>query len=99
MVDKSIKRIWLICLCLVSLSLAGCFHIPDDDWLPSKNKVNTWIKEDGVEQALNSFINWVDTVSQRKETKNDEVNEMDTHKDELSIEIENLDNEEANIEE
>jgi len=36
------KKIWLFCLCLASLGLVGCFHIPDEDWLPSRNKVNTW---------------------------------------------------------
>ena len=74
MINISIKRIWLICLCLASLSLAWCFHVPDEDWLPSRNKVETTQKDDNVEQALNSFMYWVDMVSsQRNAMKNDEV--------------------------
>lgn len=76
MANKSIKRIWLVCLCLVSLSLTWCFHVPDEDWLPSKSKTETSkSKEDAqVEEALNSFMDWLDMVSsQRDEIKNDET--------------------------
>ena len=76
MVNQSIKRIWFICLCLACLSLAGCFHIPDEDWLPSKNKVDIWdIQEDDqVEQALNSLIDWIDIISlQRTQVKDDDA--------------------------
>ena len=59
------KKIWLFCLCLVSFSLAGCFHIPDEDWLPNKNKIKTEdLKEDDdVEQAINSLVQWIDKIS------------------------------------
>lgn len=59
------KKIWLLCLCLASLNLVGCFHIPDEDWLPSKNKVNTWNieKQDEMDQAINSFMDWLDMIS------------------------------------
>ena len=76
MIGKSVKKIWLVCLCLASITIAGCFHIPDEDWLPSRNKVKTWnIQEDvQVEQALNSFIDWIDIVSsQRNEIMNEKV--------------------------
>ena len=58
------KRIRLICLCLASLGLAWCFHVPDEDWLPSRNKAKTEdVKNDEVEQAINSFIDWVNMIS------------------------------------
>jgi hypothetical protein len=44
---------------LTSLSLAGCFHVPDEDWLPSRNKVKTEnVKQENVEveQAINSLV-------------------------------------------
>lgn len=59
------KKIWLFCLCLASLSLAGCFHVPDEDWLPSRNKIKTENveKDEEVEQAINSFMQWIDMIS------------------------------------
>ena len=59
------KKIWLLCLCLASLGLAWCFHVPDEDWLPSINKVKTWDiqKNDEVEQAFDSLVDWIDIIS------------------------------------
>ena len=59
------KKIWLLCLCLASLSLAWCFHVPDEDWLPSRNKIKTENveKNEEVEQAINSFMQWIDMIS------------------------------------
>ena len=77
------KKIWLLCLCLASLSLAGCFHIPDEDWLPSKDKVKTENveKDDEVEQAINSFMQWIDMISSNwnelENEGNDEITEDD----------------------
>ena len=75
------KKIWLICLCLASLSLVGCFHIPDEDWLPSRNKVKTedMKKENAeVEQAINSLVDWFNMVStQRNETDENKITEED----------------------
>lgn len=73
------KKIWLLCLCLASLSLIGCFHVPDEDWLPSKNKVNTWnTQNEEVENALNSFMDWIDVVStQRNDIKSEEKEESE----------------------
>ncbi len=88
------KKIWLLCLCLASLSLAGCFHIPDKDWLPSKNKVNTWnTQNEEIENALNSFMDWINVVStQRNDMKaqeNEESRQIITEgSDENVIEIE-----------
>ncbi len=88
------KKIWLLCLCLASLALAGCFHIPDEDWLPSKNKVNTWnTQNEEVENALNSFMDWINVVStQRNDMKteeNEEIEQIITEgSDENVIEIE-----------
>ena len=82
------KKIWLLCLCLASLSLVGCFHIPDEDWLPSRNKVNTWSTQNDVEKALNSFMEWIDMVSsQRNDMKSEEISSEGS--DENVIEIEN----------
>ena len=63
------KKIWLFCLCLASLSLVGCFHVPDEDWLPSKNNAKTEDlkknveKDEDVEHAINSLVQWIDKIS------------------------------------
>lgn len=88
------KKIWLFCLCLASLSLVGCFHIPDEDWLPSRNKVNTWnTQSEDVEKALNSFMDWINVVStQRNDMKNEWSEEIITEdSNESTIEIEDSD--------
>ena len=70
------KKIWLLCLCLASLAIAGCFHIPDEDWLPSKNKVNTWnTQKEEVENALNLFMDWINIVSTQRNELNNEQSE------------------------
>ncbi len=81
MINKSIKKIWLVCLCFASIALAGCFHIPNEDWLPSKNKVDTWNTEqnDEMQQAVDSFAEGIDMIStQRNEMKNDKNVEINT---------------------
>ena len=81
MVESTIKKIWFICLWFASLALAGCFHIPDEDWLPSKNKVETWDieKNKEVEEAFDLFMDWIDMISSgRNEIKNSESEELDT---------------------
>ena len=70
------KKIWLLCLCLASLGLVWCFHVPDEDWLPSRNKVKTEkIKnDDEVEQAINSLVDWFNMISSEwNETNNDVI--------------------------
>ena len=75
------KKIWFLCLCLASLSLVGCFHIPDEDWLPSRNKVKTEDVEkenEEVEEAINSFVDWFNIIStQRSEMNENEITEED----------------------
>ena len=73
------KKIWLFCLCLASLSLVGCFHVPDEDWLPSKNKVETWNiqKDTEVEDAINSLTDWVNLISSQRDEKNNKVSESE----------------------
>ena len=63
------KKIWLFRLCLASLSLVGCFHVPDEDWLPSKNKVNTWDsqKDDEVKNVINEFMDGVNLISSERD--------------------------------
>ena len=88
------KKIWLLCLCLASLSLVGCFHIPDEDWLPSRNKIETWKYENNqVEQAINSLIDWIDIISsQWNELNNQQSGDIITeNSDENIIEIEDND--------
>ena len=88
------KQIWLLCLCLASLSLAGCFHIPDEDWLPSRNKVNTWnTQNDDAEKALNSFMDWINIVSSQRNELNNEQSEniVTENSDENIIEVEDDD--------
>ncbi len=71
------KKIWLLCLCLAGLSLVWCFHVPDEDWLPSKNKVKTENveKDEELEQALNSFMDWINVVSTKRNGMKTEENE------------------------
>lgn len=85
------KKIWLFCLCLAILSLVWCFHVPDKDWLPSKNKVNTWStqKDDEIDQALNDIMEWINMFSSDwNELKNEENNEINTEELE-NTEVEN----------
>jgi len=97
MVINLTKKIWLICLCLISLSIAGCFHVPDKDWLPSRDTVDTWNVEsdDEMLQAINSFKNWIELVSSQrdnaKDNKNGELNseELNQLSNEPNKEIEN----------
>jgi len=77
------KKFWLFCLYLTSLSLVGCFHIPDEDWLPSKNKINTWDTQENeeIENAINEFMNWINIISSDwNDLKNEENSEITTEK-------------------
>jgi len=70
------KKIWLFCLCLASLGLVWCFHVPDEDWLPSKNKVDSEKVKNNieVEQAIGSFMDWINSISSElDEMKNEEI--------------------------
>ena len=96
MVSKSIKKIWFIWLWLSCLILAWCFHIPDEDWLPSKNKPEAIHKDDQVEQAINSFVDWMNMVSsQRNEIKSTETPGISRDDEENIEEIEAINNEEV----
>ena len=102
------KKIWLFCLCLASLGLVGCFHVPDEDWLPSRNKVNTWDtqKYDEMEQALDSFVDWINMISsswnELKDEKNNEIAAEEIENIEIKDEVINgeeiIDNEVENEE-
>ena len=102
------KKFWLLCLCLTSLSLVGCFHIPDEDWLPSKNKVGTWDiqKNEEVENAISEFMDWINMISSEWDEMKNEENDKITAEDEEVEEVENesinneeiIDNEETNEE-
>ena len=97
MVDKSIKKILLICLCLISFSLVGCFHVPDKDWLPNRNKVNTWdIKNnEEMEDAINSLMNGVNIISSEWNVLNeyDEINDEETEQIPLETKTDTIDDE------
>ena len=86
------KKIWLFCLCLASLGLVGCFHIPDEDWLPSKNKVNTWDtqKDEEMEDALNGIMDWINMISSDwnslKSNENDEFSTEDWSENIIEVE-------------
>ncbi len=76
--NNYIRIIWLICITLTSLALVGCFHIPNEDRLPNKNKTNTWNTERDIEleQTVNSFINSINLISsQINENKGNEIHE------------------------
>ena len=92
------KKIWFLCLCLASLGLAGCFHIPDEDWLPSRNKVKTENAEKEnveVEEAINSLVDWFNIVS----TQRNDMDETEENKDESDeINIKNFDENTGEVE-
>ena len=80
MINNSFKKIWLICLWMASLCLVWCFHIPDENWLPNKNKVKTGeVKKDvEFEQAVDSLMNGINQISSEwDEMKTVENNEVD----------------------
>ena len=56
-----------------SLILAGCFHIPDEDWLPSKNKIQTWEieKDHEIDEAINSFADGINMISIERDNLKD----------------------------
>ena len=87
------KKIWLFCLCLASLSLAGCFHVPDENWLPSKNKVNPWDaqKDEEMNYVIDGFMNWINIISTEwNQLNNDENNDIIIEKSEkMDVDIEN----------
>jgi len=88
------KKIWLFCLCLASLNLVGCFHIPDKDWLPSKNNVETWSiqKDEETEQVINEFMDWINMISSDwNEFRNEESDEI------TAEEVENIEVEDEEI--
>lgn len=94
-----ITKLWLISLCLFSLFMAGCFHVPDEDWLPNKNKIDTWdtLENKEIEQAIHSFMNWIDVVSsQRNDVKNNEDLDIEGEDDENIVS--ELENDTTNIE-
>ena len=103
MINKYIKRIWLLCLWLTGLSLVGCFHVPDEDWLPNKWKVQEGItQQDELSDAFNSLIEWVNIVSsQWNEMKNNEDNNeivVENGETNDKIEYEMIDSENQNWE-
>ena len=84
MISNCINKIGFICLCLTTLVLVGCFHIPSEDRLPNKNKVITWNaeKDEELEQTLNSFMNSINLISsQLNEDKDSETNGNDQLED------------------
>lgn len=90
------KKIWLFCLCLASLSLVWCFHVPDEDWLLSDGEAKTWDvqKDEELEQALDTFMDWINLISsERNGIKNDEINDWELEENLSEIENENIDNE------
>ena len=101
MANKLIKKIWFIWLWLVSLALVGCFHIPDEDWLPSKDKVNTWDtqKDNEMDQALNDIMEWINMISSDwnslKSNENDEFSTEDWSENIIEVEDNAINDEET----
>lgn len=93
------KKIWFICLCLAGLTLAWCFHIPDEDWLPSRNAKTEDIeknveKDEDVEQAINSLVQWIDEISTDWNELENEENIDVTEDVDVDVSEKNNDNEE-----
>ena len=98
MINKLIKKIWFICLWLASLALAGCFHIPDEDWLLSSDKAETWdVKNDEMDEALNSLMNWIDMISSDwdnlKNNESDEISADNWNENTIEVEDNTISNE------
>ena len=96
--EYTMKKIWLLCLCLASLGLVGCFHIPDEDWLLSCDKAETWdVKNDEMDEALNSLMDWINMISSYwNDLKNNESDEINTDDwSENTIEEETINDEET----
>lgn len=94
------KKIWLFCLCLASLSLVGCFHVPDEDWLLSSDKAWTWdIKNDEMDEALNSLMDWINMISSDwnslKSNENDEFSTEDWSENIIEVEDNAINDEET----
>jgi hypothetical protein len=78
-----------------------CFHIPDEDWIPNRNKVkiNDTKNEDvEMEQAINSLKDWFNKASNQWNKKNikanDEINIEEWNEDIVENEIDFNENEE-----
>ena len=92
------KKIWLFCLCLASLSLVGCFHVPDEDWLPNRNKVNTWNieKENRMDQTLDLFVDWINSISSERDgINNDKITTKEWAETSVDTDDEIINNEET----
>ena len=89
MINKLIKKIWFICLWFASFTLAGCFHVPDEDWLLSDTESKPETSEtDELGQAFNEFIDNFNSLSdKRDEIKNDEDNEDESEILEETLDI------------
>ena len=95
MINKLIKKIWFICLWLASLALAGCFHVPDEDWLLSSDKAETWdVKNDEMDEALNSLMDWINMISSNWNELGNEGNEEITEDIDIELSEKNIDNDE-----
>lgn len=99
MINKLIKKIWFICLWLASLALAGCFHVPDEDWLLSSDKAETWdVKNDEMDEALNSLMDWINLISSGwdslKNNENDGISTNDWSENTIEVEDNTINNEE-----
>lgn len=84
---KIIQKIWFFSLCLSLVILTGCFHIPDEDWLPSKNKVK-------VETTNNEEQIFLDSINTAKNMLNNINNSEETSNNESTIINEEITNEE-----
>ena len=94
MLNNLIKKIWIICLWIASLCLVWCFNIPDEDWIPSRNKVETWkLVDNEMQQAFDSLVQWFEMISsQQDEIEDEEVLEIENSEgeifDEKNIDVE-----------
>lgn len=53
------KKIWFLFLCGMCLTLAWCFHIPDEDWIFTKDSPT---EEKNISHEELKFIDSVNTV-------------------------------------
>lgn len=83
MEKNSSKKIWFLSICGICFLLTGCFHVPDEDWIftkdsPTKNK-DTSYEESQFINSVNTLINGV---------QNDEINKNSDKQDVQWIESE-----------
>jgi len=82
------SKIWFLFLCGISLTLAWCFHIPDEDWIFTKNSP---VEEKKLTHEESEFIDSMNVLLDefQKDNSNENNNEPSERENEIEIQIQN----------